>query len=85
MQERVPGGTSTNLFAYPCTDMRAVLFALLAAPFSLASPLANTAFIDPTLRDGSWLDNAGNGLGEPLNVTDSYACFHAPTHANHNV
>lgn len=25
-------------------------------------------FFDPIPGGGSWLDNAGNGLGEPLNV-----------------
>ena len=26
------------------------------------------AYYDPTAHGGSWLDNAGDGLGEPLNV-----------------
>ena len=55
--------------------MLSILFVLFVAPFSLASPLATTSFIDPTFRDGSWLDNAGNGLGEPLNVSDNHIYF----------
>jgi len=29
---------------------------------------SNVPFYNPTLTGGSMLDNAGNGLGEPLNV-----------------
>jgi hypothetical protein len=34
------------------------------------------AFFDPTHGGGSWLDNAGDGLGEPLNVIHSFSgCY----------
>lgn len=49
--------------------MLALLLALFA-PAVLASPSAS-AFFAPTAGGGSWLDDTGNGLGEPLNVVIS--------------
>ena len=49
--------------------MLPVFFALLAAPFALAAPRGIVGFYDPTSQGGSWLDNAGDGYGEPMNVS----------------
>jgi hypothetical protein len=46
------------------------LIALLGA-LRLGHATSLVAFIDPTKGNGSWLDNSGNGLGEPLNVIRS--------------
>ncbi|KAJ3826314.1 hypothetical protein F5880DRAFT_1476451 [Lentinula raphanica] len=51
--------------------MVSFLFAFLAAfpcVYSLVTPRQAVDFFDPTLNGGSMLDDAGNGLGEPLNV-----------------
>jgi hypothetical protein len=52
-----------------------LLSALLLASTVVASPAAReasaAAFVDPTTHGGSWLDNAGSGGGEPLNVSCS--------------
>ncbi|THH30931.1 hypothetical protein EUX98_g3256 [Antrodiella citrinella] len=41
----------------------------LAIAFSIASRSSDaTAFFNPVTGGGSWLDDAGGGLGEPLNV-----------------
>lgn len=52
-----------------------VLLALLAAPLAFATPLArgNVGFYDPTANGGSWLDDAGTGVGEPMNVSNPEA------------
>ncbi|KAA1471724.1 hypothetical protein DENSPDRAFT_837784 [Dentipellis sp. KUC8613] len=49
---------------------RVVLFALVLAQtvFALTCSKRATAFFDPTANGGSLLDDAGDGLGEPLNV-----------------
>ena len=53
------------------------MFKLLSVLFVAASTVvaipaareaATQAFLDPTIHGGSWLDNAGSGGGEPLNV-----------------
>lgn len=49
--------------------MLSVLLAILAASLGIASPLANVAFVNPTVGGGSWLDDAGTGVGEPMNVS----------------
>lgn len=49
--------------------MLPVLLAALAAPVALAAPSAMLAFFDPTANGGSWLNNANDGYGEPLNVS----------------
>ena len=43
--------------------------ALLAVPVSLAASLSKVAYYDPTANGGSWLDVAGDGVGEPMNVS----------------
>jgi len=57
--------------------------ALLSFPlvaFALTVPAANglarraVAFVSPAEGGGSQLDNAGNGLGEPLNVCSPPGC-----------
>ena len=47
-----------------------LLLTVLGATFLGASAVqaASVAFFNPTDNGGSWLDNAGDGLGEPLNV-----------------
>lgn len=62
-------GTDSHPTRPPATDhtMLALLLALFA-PAVLASPSA-TALFAPTAGGGSWLDDTGNGLGEPLNVS----------------
>lgn len=50
---------------------RFALIPLLCAQAVLGHVLSRglaVGFVNPTLGGGSWLDNAGNGLGEPLNV-----------------
>ncbi|KAI0758323.1 hypothetical protein BC629DRAFT_1552017 [Irpex lacteus] len=56
------------------------MFQLLSALFLATSAVvalpaaqqaAAVAFVDPTTHGGSWLDNAGSGGGEPLNVVIS--------------
>ncbi|KAJ4490367.1 hypothetical protein J3R30DRAFT_71707 [Lentinula aciculospora] len=42
--------------------------AVLPYALSLATPRQAVDFFDPTLNGGSMLDDAGDGLGEPLNV-----------------
>jgi hypothetical protein len=37
----------------------------------------DVAFSDPAQGGGSWLDNTGNGLGEPMNVTHSFSGCHS--------
>ena len=51
------------------TSIFAAVFASLF-PLGLGSPLQvrGVAYYDPTVNGGSMLDNAGDGLGEPLNV-----------------
>ena len=48
---------------------------ILAVPViaAVASPMMKraTAFFNPVNGGGSWLDNAGDGFGEPLNVSVS--------------
>ncbi|KAI0087931.1 hypothetical protein BDY19DRAFT_951087 [Irpex rosettiformis] len=39
--------------------------------FPATRDVAALAFVDPTTHGGSWLDNAGSGGGEPLNVVIS--------------
>ena len=51
--------------------MLAIFLAALAAPLALAAPSAMLAFFDPTANGGSWLNNANDGYGEPLNVSAS--------------
>ena len=47
----------------------AVLFFGATLAFARPSSVdADVAFFDPTANGGSWLDNAGDGFGEPLNV-----------------
>jgi len=50
--------------------MRLSALSVAAAGLRLLSASASTvvSFVDPTSGGGSMLDNAGNGLGEPLNV-----------------
>lgn len=54
-----------------------LLFALFLSSSVVAFPAAGEAsavdFVDPTTHGGSWLDNAGSGGGEPLNVSRSVA------------
>lgn len=42
---------------------------------AVATPMMKraTALFDPVNGGGSWLDNAGDGFGEPLNVKHTYA------------
>ncbi|KAJ3893800.1 hypothetical protein GG344DRAFT_74615 [Lentinula edodes] len=42
--------------------------AVLPCALSLVTPRQGVDFFDPTANGGSLLDDAGNGLGEPLNV-----------------
>jgi hypothetical protein len=47
------------------------LVGLLCTQAALADVLSRQptpGFFNPSIGGGSWLDNAGNGLGEPLNV-----------------
>lgn len=57
--------------------LTAILFAASALPaaFAITAPslevqqaAALVDFYNPITGGGSWLDNAGGGLGEPLNV-----------------
>lgn len=50
---------------------RLILSILFAAQIvlTLGAPNALLPFVDPTLLGGSLLDDAGGGLGEPLNVS----------------
>jgi len=50
-----------------------LLFTFLVASFAAALPTSSdaVAFVSPTTNGGSWLDNAGGGLGEPMNVVIS--------------
>lgn len=47
-----------------------LLFIILAASCAAALPTSSGGvdFVDPTANGGSWLDDAGGGLGEPMNV-----------------
>jgi hypothetical protein len=49
----------------------ALLSLLVCAGGVLATPMAKraTAFFNPSAGGGSMLDNAGGGLGEPMNVS----------------
>lgn len=49
---------------------RLILSVVFAAQIvlTLGAPTALLPFVDPTLLGGSLLDDAGGGLGEPLNV-----------------
>jgi len=54
--------------------MLASALILLAASLATARPSqvnANVGFFDPTANGGSWLDDAGSGVGEPVNVVIS--------------
>jgi hypothetical protein len=48
-----------------------VLLCVQAALSHILSRQPALGFFDPSNGGGSWLDNAGNGLGEPLNVIHS--------------
>ncbi|KAI0686354.1 hypothetical protein BC835DRAFT_1379984 [Cytidiella melzeri] len=50
--------------------MLRLLSALLLVSSVAALPAA-VAFVNPTILGGSWLDDAGTGVGEPLNVVIS--------------
>lgn len=47
------------------------LTVLIAASLAVARPAAtnSVAFVNPTSDGGSWLDVAGTGVGEPMNVS----------------
>ena len=57
--------------------LAAILLAVTAIPAAIAfttksfgtRATAAVDFFNPVAGGGSWLDNAGNGLGEPLNVS----------------
>ncbi|EKM54345.1 uncharacterized protein PHACADRAFT_162725 [Phanerochaete carnosa HHB-10118-sp] len=54
--------------------MLASALIILAASLANAGPSqvnADVGFFDPTANGGSWLDNAGDGFGEPMNVVIS--------------
>lgn len=57
------------------TTISLVLGAAAAIPAAIAgviytrSSKATQGFFDPTAGGGSWLDDAGDGAGEPLNVS----------------
>ncbi|KAJ3556175.1 hypothetical protein NM688_g2171 [Phlebia brevispora] len=67
----IHGYPPTAFAQLPDDAMLPILLAILATPLALASPTANVGFFDPTANGGSWLDNAGDGLGEPMNVVIS--------------
>ncbi len=54
-----------------------ILLATIAIPAAVAGfaeslrsrATAGVDFFNPVVGGGSWLDNAGGGLGEPLNVS----------------
>ena len=48
--------------------LSAVLLALTTLAVAAPSPDAGVAFFNPTANGGSWLDVAGTGVGEPMNV-----------------
>lgn len=49
-------------------------------PLGFGSPLQvrGVAYYDPTANGGSMLDNAGDGLGEPLNVCSRTFSYFEP-------
>ncbi|KAF7789274.1 hypothetical protein EIP86_000215 [Pleurotus ostreatoroseus] len=51
--------------------LSAVLLALTTLAVAAPSPDAGVAFFNPTANGGSWLDVAGTGVGEPMNVVIS--------------
>lgn len=55
--------------------MLALSLLVLSAPVVFAGPLTKDAsvasYVDPTIGGGSWLDVAGVGVGEPLNVSST--------------
>lgn len=54
---------------------RPLLAAVLAFVSASAIERRATAFFAPNANGGSELDNAGGGLGEPLNVSLQYISF----------
>lgn len=54
--------------------LAALLCAHATLGFGLPKPRSSGLdFFDPRQGGGSWLDNAGDGLGEPLNVKLSFS------------
>ena len=70
MLYRRPSASVLLSAAPDITMFSAVLLAL--ATLAVAAPSPNAvAFIDPAKNGGSWLDVAGTGVGEPMNVRTS--------------
>lgn len=55
-----------------------VVFASIPVVLSAATPASQAAvpFFTPTAGGGSWFDDAGGGLGEPLNVREIIFCIY---------
>ena len=54
--------------------MLAFTFAAILGPALLVVAQGNVSFVDPRKAGGSFLINANNGFGEPMNV--SLSIFH---------
>lgn len=50
------------------------LFVVCLALSCACAASINVPFVIPTIGGGSWLDDAGNGFGEPLNVRILNTC-----------
>ena len=59
-------------------SLEGILTVALVFLFGLGPVRCSVAFYDPTVGGGSMLDDAGNGLGEPLNVGFEPFCCYNP-------
>ena len=56
--------------------MLSILLAALTAPLALGAVIRGSVdYYNPTANGGSWLNNANDGYGEPLNVGASSFAF----------